>query len=375
MSAGAAPAGGSVELAPPPGGAPSAGAGLRGLNPAYFALVMATGIVSLAWQMLGQPTIARFLFALNVPCYLVLWLLFVLRAMRYPDAVRADFMSHGRVVGFFTMVAGTCVLGSQTLLIGGWWRVAAALWALGILLWATLTYAIFGILTVKAVKPTLAEGISGGWLVAVVAGQSVAVLGVQLAPHLDARAHEVLLFCLAMWLGSGMLYIWIISLIFYRYTFFALHPADLAPPYWINMGAVAISTLAGTGLVASASQSALIDGLLPFIKGFTLLFWATATWWIPMLVILGIWRHLYARLPLAYDPLYWGAVFPLGMYAACTWRMAHALDAPELLWIPPTFAAVALAAWTLAFLGLLRHLARSLRGTAAQTSFVGTTSR
>ena len=49
-----------------------------------------------------------------------------------------------------------------------------------------------------------------------------------------------------------MLYIWIISLIFFRYTFFTLSPADLSPPYWINMGAVAISTLAGTMLVAAA---------------------------------------------------------------------------------------------------------------------------
>jgi Voltage-dependent anion channel len=41
-----------------------------------------------------------------------------------------------------------------------------------------------------------------------------------------------------------MLYIWIISLIFYRHTFFVLEPSDLAPPCWINMGAVAISALA-----------------------------------------------------------------------------------------------------------------------------------
>ena len=26
------------------------------------------------------------------------------------------------------------------------------------------------------------------------------------------------------------------------------------------------------------------------------------------------------------DPLDWGAVFPLGMYAAATWQMAHAMD-------------------------------------------------
>jgi hypothetical protein len=86
-----------------------------------------------------------------------------------------------------------------------------------------------------------------------------------------------------MWLGGGMLYLWIISLIFYRYAFFPMSPSDLAPPYWINMGAAAISTRAGTVLVAAAPHSPVLEPVLPFVRGFTLFWWATATWWIPML--------------------------------------------------------------------------------------------
>src|ERR1700720_2458723 len=33
----------------------------------------------------------------------------------------------------------------------------------------------------------------------------------------------------------------------------------------------------------------------PFIGGFTLFFWATGTWWIPLLVIVGFWRHVVER--------------------------------------------------------------------------------
>ncbi len=325
---------------------------LATMPPASFAMVMATGIVSIACQLLGLRRIAVGLLVINVLCYVTLWILTMARAARYRAHLLADVTHHGRAVGFFTTVAGTSVLGSQLLLVAGAWGAAAAFWVAGIVLWMVVTYTVFTALTVVAQKPSLAEGINGGWLLPVVAAQSVAVLGSQLASGLGSQAASALFFCLLMWLGGGMLYIWIISLIFYRYTFFVMSPSDLAPPYWINMGAVAISTLAGTLLAAAAPLSPLLRDLLPFIKGLTLLFWATATWWIPMLIILGAWRHLYRRFPLRYDPLYWGAVFPLGMYTVCTFRLAGMIDEPALLVVPRVTLYVALAAWMLAFAGL-----------------------
>ncbi|MBS1252690.1 MAG: putative membrane protein [Anaerolineales bacterium] len=79
-----------------------------------------------------------------------------------------------------------------------------------------------------------------------------------------------------------------------------LSPETLTPPYWINMGAVAITTLAGATLMLNTSQWTFLGEILPFLKGFTLFFWATGTWWIPLLFILGAWRHLYKRFPLGY---------------------------------------------------------------------------
>ena len=334
----------------------SASSALASMHPAYFALVMATGIVSIACHLLGFPLISRPLLWVNVAFFAVLWVLTLVRIVRFRDHVIADLWHHGRAVGFFTTVAATSVLGSQSLMIAGAWRVAAWLWMAGIVLWAGITYTVFAVLTVKTEKPSLAEGINGGRLVAVVAAQSVAVLGSQLASGFAGWAPHVLLFCLAMWLGGGMLYLWIISLIFYRYTFFTMSPSDLAPPYWINMGAVAISTLAGAQIVLAAPYSPVVRELLPFVKGLTLMFWATATWWIPMLVILGVWRHVHRGFPLRYDPLYWGAVFPLGMYAVCTIRLAQVIDAPFLMAIPRVFVLVALAAWMLTLAGLAHQL-------------------
>jgi tellurite resistance protein TehA-like permease len=337
--------------------------GLAELSPAYFGMVMATGIVSLAAHLLGRSGIAQALFALNVAIYAVLWILTALRMVRHSRRFFGDMVDHLRGPGFFTTVAGTSVLGSQSVLLAADDRAGIVLWVVAIVLWIGMTYTIFAGLTIKERKPTLDQGISGAWLLAVVATQSIAVLSALLAAHVGQPGKLELNFvALSMWLWGGMLYIWMMSLIFYRYTFFPFSPGDLSPPYWINMGAMAISTLAGSLLILNASDAPFLLSLLPFIKGFTVLYWATGTWWIPMLVVLAVWRYAYRRFPVKYDPLYWGAVFPIGMYAAATDRMIAAMGFDFLGFVPPVFLLIGLAAWTAAFVGLAFELVRRLGG-------------
>lgn len=340
-------------------------AGVANLLPAYFALVMATEIIAIASRLLGIPILDGFLLWVGVAVYVILWGLTLLRLLRYFPNVLADLKNHARGPGFFTLVASTCVLGSALLVIVSAVTAAKVLWFLGIGLWVVVMYAFFTAVVIREEKPSLEMGINGAWLIATVATQSIAVLGAFLSPHFDQQRVPLLFFALCMYLLGCMLYLSIITLIFYRVTFAPLTTAELTPPYWINMGAVAITTLAGSTLILHAGQWPLLHELLPFLKGFTLFFWSFGSWWIPLLFILGIWRHLVKRYPLTYDPQYWGMVFPLGMYTVCTIRLSQALALPFLLTVARGFLLLALAAWLAAFIGLLRTLVQYARGPAS----------
>jgi tellurite resistance protein TehA-like permease len=329
------------------------------LFPGYFALVMATGVVSIALFLLGYPPLAHILVWLNWVFYACLWGLTAIRLARFRALLLEDLFNHQRAPGFFTIVAATCVLGTQNMVVNGAAAVALTLWWIGLGLWFLIMYAFFTAVTVRTRKPSLGDGINGAWLIAAVATHSIVVLRGAIDVH-GAPPPALQFLSLAMFMIGCMLYLAIIPLIFYRLTFIRMESRDFSPPYWINMGAVAIATLAGSTLILRSPQWPLLQGFDAFLRGFTLFFWAAATWWIPFLAALMVWRYLVCRDPVRYEPALWGMVFPLGMYTTGTFHLSRALNVPFLLRIADVFILIAALAWLATFIGLLAHLARAV---------------
>lgn len=326
---------------------------IKTLHPAYFGMVMATGIVSIAAMLHGAIALARPLFWINLIMFAVLWVLTILRIILFRQDFLTDLSNHSRAVGFFTIPAATSVMGTQIALVLGHMPEALVFWVIGTILAAIFTYTILVAMTIRQNKPTFTKAINGSWLLAVVAIQSVAVLGGVLDASMSTTVQEpAAFFCTTVWLAGTMMYIWIITLIFFRDEFFRFNPKEFVPTYWINMGAAAISSLAGSTLILHAGSARLILDTMPFVKGLTLMLWSAGTWWIPFLLLLELWRHAWHRFPLSYDPLYWAIVFPLGMYSVCTEYLSKALHLPFLLILSQWCFYVASIVWACTLYGL-----------------------
>jgi tellurite resistance protein TehA-like permease len=122
---------------------------------------MATGIISIAAQLVEMRTVALTLLVVNLIAYAVLWLLLLLRLILFFSRISKDIADHVRGPGFFTVVAGTCVLGSQLILVVGRYEAAAFLWVAGVLLWLIIMYTFFTAVTVRENKPSIETGLSG----------------------------------------------------------------------------------------------------------------------------------------------------------------------------------------------------------------------
>lgn len=330
----------------------------RHLYPGYFAMVMATGALSLSLWYLDVPLAAEVLLYFNVFIFVLLLVLNGVRLLFNTNDFVQDLNDNGKGPGFFTLIAASGVLGSQFVIIKNMAETGFVFWVAALIIWLILMYTFFTLIIIKKAKPLVDESVNGGWLLVVVSTQSLAVLGTLIAGSTEFT--EVMLFIsLCLFLLGCALYLNIIAFIFYRLMFLKIEAMSLTPPYWISMGALAITTLAGSVLVLNSTG--IVAELEIFIKGFTLFFWALGTWWIPLLVTLGVWRHIVNHYPLTYTPDMWGMAFPIAMYTVGTANLSMALELEFLMIIPKVTIFAAIIVWLLIMAGLFIHHGKRLK--------------
>lgn len=331
---------------------------VRTLHPGYFALVMGTGIMSIAMTYHRAHAVSVVLLWIAGIAYVVLVTLTVIRIVAFRREFMADLTDPSRGFAMFTFVAATCVVGTR-LAADGHYGLAFTLLAIGWVAWMVLGYVVpWTAVLGQAVRPVL-QSANGTWFIWVVASQSIAVLAAALQPEIAVGRSELALLAVFSWSVGIFLYGAAGIFVAVRMLVYPLLPTDLTPPYWVAMGATAITVVAGARIVemADAPMVAATRGL---IAGTSVFFWAFGTWLIPPLIAAGIWRHWVHRIPLRYDATLWSVVFPLGMYGVGGHYLGQADQLPIVERIGYIESWIALAVWALVFVAMLRHLVVTL---------------
>jgi tellurite resistance protein TehA-like permease len=318
---------------------------------------MATGIVSLAARGAGLGFLADVLLGLTAATYLALLGHHGLRAARRPRAVLGELRTSA-IFDYLTFVAAGALLGGGLLVAGAGRAPAWALLAISALAWLAITTTILVELVVLRTLHPRSQA-QGGWLLAVVAPQALGVLCLALAR--GRRDESLVSVAFALWLLGTALYPPLAFERIARLRSGGRPAARLRADDWILMGALAISTLAGSLLLAHLARGRPLTGLRPpaliLVTGQFALAWAL----VPVL-LWGELRHA-ATPPAARAPggSRWATVFPLGMLSVATRAFAGPAGLPVLRHLGDACFAVAFAAWLLAASFAAVHRATDLR--------------
>lgn len=311
---------------------------LSSITPASGAVVMGTGIVSVALASDGRATLSVPLLAISATIWGLLGVMLIKRALGdWPRTSR-----EARLPSALTGVAATAVLGARVSALG-WDGLATALLAIASVLWCIL----FPL--AMSQPPARTEGV--GFMPAV-STQSLAVLAAQLA--VPMHAPWLLDAGLAL-LGLGLaLYVFVLA----RFDFSQLLVGR--GDQWVGGGALAISALAAARITLGARGLHQWGPAAGSFQMLTLALWAVSVAWLPVLILTET-----LRVRLGYDVRRWATVFPVGMYAACSFDAGHAAQVSGLNVFARVWVWLAFALWLLVFVAMLWH-SRVTSGARAQ---------
>lgn len=303
---------------------------------------MATGIVSVGLHLAGYETLSRIALAPAAVAWAALAADFAVRLLRD----RAGWVAQAETPGALTAVAATAVLGTRVSALGRQ-QLAEALLALAALLWPVL---------IALVVTHWTRRMPGTVFLACVATQGLAVLGATLAAAGSTA-----------WLAHAALVLFWLGLVLYglALTRFDLRQVTAgAGDHWVAGGALAISALAGSTLVAADNGPLYLwnDDDSGVLRAVTVALLVLDLAWYAVLLVA---EALKPR-P-RYEVRRWSTVFPMGMSAAATLSVAAALDVSWLRTPGQVLLWVAVAAWLAVAAGAVasaRAGFRSLRSTA-----------
>ena len=313
----------------------------------WFAMVMATGIVSVAAYQAGRPFLSATLLAIAAAGFAVVMALVTARAFTNGAGLVGELADFGLAFTAFAFVAACDVLGDR-LNVAGAAVTASAFAAAALISWLALVAVLLGRLATAATRPA-ARDINGTWYLAAVGTQSLAIAATFLRTSGLLPGRIFLWAGIVLWLTGTALYIAISALVAFRLRRVGLEADHATAPYWVSMGAASITVVAGAQLLLAHAGPLIGTAIMTAL---CVSFWLVATALVPVLAVRSGWRHLRISARLSYRCELWMVVFPIGMYATAGIQLGAATGSAVIHAVGGAAVWPAVGAWALTFIGM-----------------------
>lgn len=314
---------------------------IRQFTPNWFAATMGTGVLALALAQLpsanrGVHAVAEALWLFNILLFTAFTALYAARWVMFFDEARRIF-GHSTVSMFFgTIPMGLATLINGALLFGvprwgeGVIALAEALWWLDVALSLACGVLIPYLMFTR--QEHSIDQMTAVWLLPVVAAEVAAASGGLLAPHLvDGHSQFLMLVTsYVLWAFSLPVAFSILTILLLRMALHKLPPSSMAASSWLALGPIGTGALGMLLLGADAPAIFAANGL-PGIGEMAaglgligaILLWGFGLWWMLIALLITV-RYLRAGIP--FNLGWWGFIFPLGVYALATLKLASTLQ-------------------------------------------------
>ncbi|MFA6512487.1 MAG: TDT family transporter [Patescibacteria group bacterium] len=332
---------------------------IRHFTPNWFAATMGTGVLALMLGNFpyGQPAltvVAQALWCVNVLFFTLFSLMFLARAVFFPESFRHLF--HHPVqplfIGCIPMGFATIVNGMITL-----WPISAAsmVWT-NAMWWIDVALSVISVLVVPFYMFTAQEHrmerMTAAWLLPIVPPEVAAASGGLVAQHLaPALGTSVIFVSYVLWAISVLLSMGILTILFLRLTLHKLPHVDMAVSAWLPLGPLGTGAMAMITLGAASHHVFSLTDLAPMALLWqdagvlvALLLWGLGLWWMIMAIVFTL-RYLREGLP--FNMGWWGFTFPLGVFDSATYLLAKETQFSPFLYLGTAFTVLLAVFWVI----------------------------
>lgn len=338
------------------------------LSPAWFAMTMGTGVTSLLLETLpykfhGLDVIAIVFFGITLFSFGMLTVLSIIRFIVWPQVLWLLLLhsTHSEFLGCTSMTISTlmnfCALHWVHGREGSFRYFVWAVW------WFNSAYAIilcFGLTFLKATRHKHSlNAMTGIWLIPIIALTVVGSSGSIMSEMLPVQYAKITIVTSYMMIGCAWCLIFISLTLYYaRLVFYKVPPANLIVTVFVPLGPCAQAcfgylrlssavfdiykefgqSLFGTGLLSAEEARYMNLGIQGCSILAALCLWGLCFFWFT--IALSLWLDTWVATKLNFNPGWWGACFPVGVYALATIEMGRAFEsgAFKILGVVITFA-------------------------------------